>query len=250
MRYFLRLAYDGTDFHGWQIQPNAISVQEKITNALSTILQENVKLTGAGRTDTGVHALEMFAHFDAPEIKDKEKFIRSLNLMVGKAISVYEIIKVRQEAHARFDALKRTYNYVISLKENPFLVKYSFQTHRKPDVELMNEAALKLLDVKDFTSFSKLHTDTKTNICEVYEAEWKFQDDPSILVFTITADRFLRNMVRAIVGTLLDVGYSKISLLQFENIIKKKDRCAAGTSMPAAGLFLANIEYPKGLFLS
>ena len=248
MRYFLKLAYDGTLFHGWQRQPNAISVQEKIEDALTVICQSPVSITGAGRTDTGVHASEMYAHFDG-EIKDSPKFIRSLNNMLGDSIAIYDVIKVRDDAHARFDALSRTYIYRISLKKDPFLSKFSHRLHHLPDIDLMNRGGEVLLRTSDFTSFAKLHSDTKTNICKVSEARWIYKMEDELLEFHITADRFLRNMVRSTVGTLLDLGFGKISIPEFEDIIEAKDRCSAGSSMPAKGLFLSKIVYPKETFI-
>ena len=249
MRYFLRLAYDGTDFHGWQRQPNAVSVQETIENALSTILQNPTEIVGAGRTDAGVHATEMFAHFDSENLQDKGRLLTSLNRMIGNAISVFDIVEVAPGAHARFDALSRTYNYFISLKKDPFSYRYAHKMHRLPDIERMNEAAAVLLETEDFTSFAKLHSDSKTNICKVSEAFWIYDSQEEKLCFRIKADRFLRNMVRAVVGTLLEVGLNRICLEEFKDIINKKDRCEAGVSMPAKGLFLSKIEYPKEIFI-
>ena len=255
MRYFLQLAYNGEKYHGWQSQPNAPSVQETLENALQTILRHPVSVVGAGRTDAGVHAAEMYAHFDSEKILNGNKsFLSSLNHLLGADIAVYNVILVEDERHARFDAVKRTYKYFISYRKNPFLYPFSLFSHRKLDLEKMNEGASLLLGISDFTSFAKLHSDAKTNICKVFSAEWNKVDEPiSILsttlpfngiVFTISADRFLRNMVRAIVGTLIDLGTGKISIEKFKNIIDTKDRCAAGFSVPASGLFLWKIEYP------
>lgn len=249
MRYFLRIAYDGTNFHGWQRQPNAISVQETIEDALSLIMRENVSIVGAGRTDTGVHATEMYAHFDGPEFIDRLRLLGSLNRLIGKEISITGIKEVVQEAHARFDALSRRYKYCISIGKDPFYSRFSHEMQRLPDVELMNKAANILLQTEDFTSFAKLHSDAKTNLCKVTEAVWHFDKSGEKLFFTITANRFLRNMVRAVVGTLLEVGTKKISIEQFKEIINKKDRCEAGMSMPAKGLFLTKIVYPKEIFI-
>lgn len=249
MRYFLKIAYDGTDFHGWQRQPNAVSVQETIEEALSIICREKIEIVGAGRTDTGVHAREMFAHFDCNEIKDPDRFSSSLNKLVGNAISIGRPIRVKPDAHARFDAISRAYKYHIIFGKNPFEFKFSHNMVRKPDVEKMNEAASVLLETEDFTSFAKLHSDAKTNICKVSVARWEQQPDSDKIVFTIKADRFLRNMVRSVVGTLLEVGTGKININEFREIIDRKDRCAAGTSMPAKGLFLEAIEYPEEIFI-
>lgn len=250
MRYFLRLAYNGGSFHGWQRQPNAVSVQQTIEEALAIILREPISITGAGRTDTGVHAREMYAHFDFPsEIKDENKFLVSLNRVIGKNISINKLIPVSDTAHTRFDAISRTYKYFISYEKSPFIYPYSSFSHVFFDIEKMNECAAILTKVNDFTSFAKLHSDVKTNICNVMLAEWRVTENllgfgtPGI-VFTIKADRFLRNMVRAVVGTLVEVGRNKLSTEGFVNIIDVKNRCAAGMSMPAEGLFLWEIEYP------
>lgn len=249
MRYFLHLSYDGTDFHGWQRQPNAVSVQQRLEEALSTVMRAEVSVTGAGRTDTGVHAREMYAHFDCPSIAEKGRLLSSLNRMVGQGIAVSEIIDVRPDAHARFDALSRSYEYLVTLRKDPFLFRYAHRLDRMPDVESMNAAAAMLLDTADFTSFAKLHTDTKTNICKVSEARWVYDEARGLLVFHISADRFLRNMVRAVTGTLLEVGSGKMTVRGFRNVIEKKDRCAAGMSMPAKGLFLTRVRYPKDIFI-
>lgn len=248
MRYFLRLAYDGTPFHGWQRQPNAMSVQQRLEESLSTMLQRPVEITGAGRTDAGVHAREMYAHFDADEIKDSKRFLASLNRLAGNSISVYDLLPVKDDAHARFDALSRSYQYFISLVKNPFDFNYAHRMEHIPDVDKMNEAAAMMLRLDDFTSFAKLHSDSKTNICKVSHARWCVDESHRKLIFSITADRFLRNMVRAIVGTLLEVGTGKLTLEGFKSVIDKKDRCAAGVSMPAKGLFLTKIIYPQEIF--
>lgn len=256
MRYFLELEYNGSNFHGWQTQPNASSVQATIENGLNTIFKENIALTGAGRTDTGVHARQMFAHFDvANPIYDEKRFLLSLNSLVGKDITIKDIRQVEDKAHARFDAKERTYKYFVSHLKNSFLKDFCWHSPNPLDIDSMNQAAETLLETKDFTSFAKLHSDAKTNICDVIEAKWtplendfeaqKFMGNLNGgLVFTITADRFLRNMVRAIVGTLVEVGRHKISKEDFEAIIKEKNRCSAGTSMPAQALFLWRIKYP------
>ncbi len=242
-RWFLRLSYRGAPFHGWQRQPNAPSVQQTIEEALSKILRREIKITGAGRTDTGVNAAEMYAHFDYPgTIEHPEKLLRSLNLMVGRDIAIYDLIAVHPDAHARFDATARTYKYFVNLTKNPFNYPLSWLSPGPLNVEAMNEAAKILLETDDFTSFAKLHSDNKTNICEVTHAMWTVEGDQ--LVFTITADRFLRNMVRAVVGTLVDVGRGKLSLKDFRDVISKRDRCAASTSMPGEALFLWKVEYP------
>ena len=243
-RYFMRLSYRGARFHGWQTQPNAVSVQSVIEDNLSTITREDIKITGAGRTDTGVNARMMVAHFDLNQpLKSTESLIRGLNSMVGPDIAIEEIVKVHPDAHARFDATSRTYHYYAHTGKSPFLYPLSWQAPTTLDYKAMNRAAAMLTEISDFTSFAKLHSDAKTNICRVTRAEW-LNLGAGRHVFVITADRFLRNMVRAVVGTLVDVGRGKLSLSQFSEVIEARDRCAAGTSMPPHPLFLWNIEYP------
>lgn len=254
MRYFLRLAYNGAEFCGWQRQPNAPSVQQRIEEALSTLLRTDTPIVGAGRTDAGVHASCMYAHFDtADPIADASGFLRSANHLCGKDIALYELIPVADDAHARFDATERTYKYYVSECKNPFLYPYCWTPggSRPLDYEAMNLAARQLLEVDDFTSFAKLHSDAKTNICRVTRADWtrvESKDAPgmegNMWVFTITADRFLRNMVRAVVGTLVEVGRHKLTQEGFATVIARKDRCSAGTSMPPQALFLYDIRYP------
>lgn len=242
-RYFMRLAYNGAPFHGWQTQPNAVSVQETLEKAMSMVMRMPMAITGAGRTDTGVNARTMVAHFDVEEpISDTARLVRQLNSIVGRDIAVYQIVRVGDEAHARFDATSRTYKYFIGLEKSPFSYPFCWTPPYKLDVEAMNRAAKRLFDYTDFTSFSKLHTDVKTNNCRIDHACWQMEGDK--LVFTVTADRFLRNMVRAIVGTLVEVGRGKITEQQFCEIIEKKDRCSAGTSVPGNALFLWDITYP------
>lgn len=248
MRYFLKLSYLGAPFHGWQSQPNAVSVQHTIEEALATILRVPVPITGAGRTDTGVNARMMYAHFDtdAP-IDDPRRLLQGLNRLCGPAISLQKLIPVHDDAHARFDATARTYKYFVSFEKSPFLAPLSWHSPSPLNVDAMNVGAEVLRSVEDFTSFAKLHSDAKTNICKVSEARWDvWHNDygtPGI-VFTITADRFLRNMVRAVVGTLADMGRGKISVDGLRDIIAMKDRCRAGTSMPPQALFLWDIRYP------
>ena len=242
-RYFMRLAYNGAPFHGWQTQPNAVSVQETLEKAMSMVMRMPLAITGAGRTDTGVNARTMVAHFDVEEpIADTARLVRQLNSIVGRDIAVYEIVRVGNEAHARFDATSRTYKYFIGLGKSPFDYPFCWTPPFSLDIERMNEAAAALLRYSDFTSFSKLHSDAKTNICYVSTAEWKRIDGK--MVFTITADRFLRNMVRAIVGTLVEVGRHNIDTNEFCAIVEQKDRCAAGSSVPGHALFLWDIVYP------
>lgn len=242
-RYFARLNYKGTRFHGWQIQPNAISVQEEIEKALSTIMRESISVVGAGRTDTGVHASFYILHFETEKpISNPEKLVYRLNRFLPADIAFEKIWHVDNEMHARFSALSRTYKYYIVQQKNPFRTETSYEYLLPLDIDKMNEAALLLFEYTDFTSFSKLHTDVKTNNCKIYFAEWKQENTK--LVFTIKADRFLRNMVRAIVGTLLEVGKGKLSVNDFRTIIEAKNRKYAGTSAPAQGLFLVDVEYP------
>lgn len=248
MRWFLRLSYNGTPFHGWQRQPNASSVQQALEEALSTILRHPVEIVGAGRTDTGVNARVMYAHFDSDAvIPDRRRFLTGLNRLVGRDIAVDDMFEVPADAHARFDATRRTYKYFVAYGKSPFLQACSWLSPSALDAEAMNRAARILVDTEDFTSFAKLHSDAKTNICRVDSAVWTpWQNDYGVpgIVFTISADRFLRNMVRAVVGTLVDVGRGKLDTSAFEEIIRRKDRCAAGTSMPPQALFLWDIEYP------
>lgn len=249
MRYFLKLSFQGAAYHGWQIQPNDVSVQETIEKALAMVLRHDTPITGAGRTDAGVNAATMYAHFDTEQPLDNPQLLaRSLNGILPQDIAVHEVIAVDNTAHARFDATSRTYKYFAHTGKSPLLRSLSWQCNPRLDFEMMNDAARRLLEYEDFTSFSKLHTDAKTNICHVTEAQWSRYNgiDYNVeqWVFTISADRFLRNMVRAIVGTLVDVGSQKISVEEFCHIIEKKDRCAAGTSMPAHALFLWDVKYP------
>src|SRR5690606_10617486 len=245
-RFFLELAYNGKNYFGWQRQPKQISVQEVLEKAVSTLLRTKIEVTGAGRTDTGVHALKMFAHFDFEEVVP-EDLVHRLNSFLPKDIVIYKIHQMSPSAHARFDASDRTYHYLVRIGKNPFDFDFAWQIRMDLDLVKMNLASQLLLGKKDFSSFAKLHTDVKTHICEVKFARWEMLD--SELKFTITADRFLRNMVRAIVGTLVDVGKGKISLEEFNNIIAQKDRSFASGSAPAQGLYLADVVYPKSLFI-
>jgi len=247
LRYFLELSYNGSQYHGWQSQPNAVSVQENIEKALSIILRFPTKITGAGRTDAGVHARQMFAHFDTDNTIDIEQLTHRLNRFLPQDIAISNIIPVQPDAHARFDATARSYAYHIHQQKNPFLQQTSWHFSKKLDVDAMNKAAKALFFYEDFQSFSKTHTDVKTYICRIEEAYW--QQDNDKLTFHITADRFLRNMVRAIVGTLIEVGLSKISVADFAHIIEAKNRSKAGFSVPAKGLFLTQIVYPKNIFV-
>lgn len=246
MRFFIYLSYDGARYHGWQIQPNGISVQEVLGKALSTLLREPIEVTGAGRTDAGVNASMMVAHFDCQQTTDNGQLTYRLNKLLPSDIAVQKIVPVTPDAHARFSATSRTYHYYIITAKTPF-EPYAYRFPQPLDFDKMNEAAQTLFDYTDFTSFSKLHTDVKTNNCRIMFAQWE-QVSPIKWQFTITADRFLRNMVRAIVGTLLDVGRGVLTIEQFREIIEKKDRCSAGTSVPGNALFLADITYPDNLF--
>ncbi|MBP5797104.1 MAG: tRNA pseudouridine(38-40) synthase TruA [Bacteroidales bacterium] len=241
-RYFIHLAYNGTNYCGWQIQPQSPSVQGELERCLGLKLGCAVGITGCGRTDTGVHARNYYAHFDYDGvIGDPDELTYRLNLFLPSDIVIYRIWEVDPEAHARFDAVSRTYHYYIAQQKNPFHLGDAYYLYGNLDVNKMQTAANELLNHSDFTSFSKLHTQVKTNNCKVMEAVWFEQD--GLLVFRIKADRFLRNMVRAIVGTLLEVGKGKMSLEAFRDIIERRDRCAAGESVPAHGLFLEAVDY-------
>ena len=247
-RYFIYLSYNGTRYCGWQNQPNGFSVQQCIEETLSKVLRQVITIVGAGRTDAGVHARMMVAHVDVSAvIENPALLVDKLNKMLPADIALSKIVPVTNDAHARFDAIARTYIYILSDKKNPFRYEYVFRTPLQCiDFKKMNEACAVLFDYTDFTSFSKLHTDVKTNLCRIYKAEWSQSDD--MWVFTIKADRFLRNMVRAIVGTLLDVGRGKLSVDDFRAIIEAKDRCSAGMSIAPEGLSLAEIQYPEHIF--
>ncbi|MFO7656599.1 MAG: tRNA pseudouridine(38-40) synthase TruA [Bacteroidales bacterium] len=250
MRYFIELSFKGTRFHGWQVQPNALSVQETLNNALSVICKEKTETVGAGRTDAGVHASFYVAHFDlSHEIATLNKsVIKSLNAILPKDISVTDCYRVKPDAHARFSALERTYRYTVLTEKDPFYNEYGWYCKQKPDIDLMNKAANLLFNYNDFKCFSKLHSNNKTDICRITAAKW--EETPGKLVFSITADRFLRNMVRAIVGTMIDIGRGKTNLNDFDMILKSKNRSSAGASAPACGLFLTNIRYPVDIKLT
>jgi tRNA pseudouridine38-40 synthase len=247
-RYFIYFSYKGTAYHGWQIQPNGSSVQEVLTKALCTILKVNIEITGAGRTDTGVHAKLMVAHFDVDsDLPTDFDLGTKLNSFLPKDISVSKIIEVKADAHARFDAISRRYEYHVVTEKNVFKDEFAARVSDKLDFQAMNEAAATLKEYRDFTSFSKLHTDVRTNNCVITHAKWTQQGDEWI--FTIEADRFLRNMVRAIVGTLFEVGRHKMTIDEFRTVIESKNRCKAGTSVPAHGLYLVDIQYQTKLFI-
>ena len=241
MRYFIELSYKGTNYHGWQIQPDASSVQEEITKALATILQEKILLVGAGRTDAGVHASQMFAHVDTVK-KLTDDYVHKLNAILPNDIVIKSIKEVSDDTHARFDAVSRTYEYRILLGRDPFLLDITWQLHQKNlQIEKMNEAANLLFKYEDFESFSKVKTDVNTFNCTIMKAVWTLEDKH--LIFHIKANRFLRNMVRAIVGTLIEVGLGKKTVEDFRKIIESKKRSEAGLSVPAKGLFLTEVCY-------
>ncbi len=242
LRYFIEFAYNGKNYHGWQYQPHSVSVQETLNKALSTLLRKEIDVTGAGRTDTGVHAKQMYAHFDTEDALDSNYLSQKLNSFLPKDIVVYRLIPLHDDAHARFDAVSRTYEYHIHTFKDAFINEGSWYHFHPLDVDAMGEAAKILFEYTDFKCFSKTHTDVRTYNCDIKEAFWK--QEGSHLVFTITADRFLRNMVRAIVGTLVNVGLGKITVTDFRNIIESRDRNRAGFSVPAHGLYLTKVIYP------
>ncbi|MEY2651798.1 MAG: hypothetical protein RLZZ321_891 [Bacteroidota bacterium] len=243
-RYFISLAYNGSAYHGWQIQPNATSVQEEIESALSKLHgNQKIEVVGCGRTDAGVHAQQYFLHTDLPLTWDPQQLIFKLNRMTPPDLAFFQAWEMQHDLHARFDATQRTYRYFIHQQKNPFKEQFSWYVQSHLDFQAMNEAALHLLGVQDFGSFSKLHTDVKTNICEVFSAQWHTANNK--IFFEISANRFLRNMVRAIVGTLIEVGLGKISAADLPAIIAAKDRSEAAVSVPAHGLFLWEITYAQ-----
>uniref|UniRef100_A0AB33JKA8 tRNA pseudouridine synthase A n=1 Tax=Prevotella sp. GTC17262 TaxID=3236797 RepID=A0AB33JKA8_9BACT len=241
-RYFIWLRYDGTHYHGWQIQPNGNSVQNEVQKALSLLLKDETEIVGAGRTDAGVHARMMAAHFDTEATFECVQLTYRMNSLLPRDISVDKIEEVDGELHARFSAKSRTYHYFIHQGKNPFLNTYSCELRYQLDFDLMNEAARRLLEVKDFAAFCKSHTDVKTTLCDVTEARWVELPDRQHM-FVITANRFLRNMVRAVVGTLLDVGKHRLTLEEFDEVVKTGNRSNAGESMPAKALFLEKVVY-------
>ncbi|MDF2436602.1 MAG: tRNA pseudouridine synthase [Bacteroidota bacterium] len=250
-RYFIRLSYNGTAYHGWQVQDNTDkTVQHTLNIMLSMLLNEPVFVTGCGRTDTGVHAKDFYAHFDTSTdlLNDRDKWIFRFNNSLPQDIAIKEILKVKDEGNSRFDAVSRTYEYHITKKKDPFNVDGAWFVYGPLHVEEMNKAAKVLFEYTDFTSFAKSNTQSFTNNCKIYKAEWVVQND--MLVFTISADRFLRNMVRAIVGTLVDVGKGKLDVNGFQAIIESRNRSNAGFSVPAEGLYLTEVLYPDGYFLN
>jgi len=246
-RYFISLSYNGSSFHGWQVQENALTVQQEIEHCLKLLINQEINLHGCGRTDSGVHARYFVAHFDSKKkFKQDEiaELIRKLNLFLPESIIIQEIIPVHKDAHARFDAEMRTYKYFISRTKNPFLSKYSYYYHGPLNIRLMNLAAQTLKQYTDFTTFAKTGGNSKTNECNIFFAEWDIDKESQLMVFTITANRFLRNMVRSIVGTLLEVGKEKMTIEEFRAIVQQKRRSLAGASMDAKGLFLWDVQYP------
>ena len=244
MRYFVKLSYNGTKFHGWQIQSNALSIQENLNNAFSILIGEKIKLYGSGRTDTGVHAKEMYAHFDTSNFINCNKLVNKLNLFLCRDIVIFSIFNVDEKFHARFDAISRTYEYIISNYKNPFNYNFAYNYRGCLDFDLMNTASEFLILNKDFASFSK-NSLSKSTTCNVTYAKW--YSDGKDWIFKIKSNRFLRNMVRSIVGTLILVGQRKISVDDFRNIIEKKDRTNAGPSAPAHALYLTKVDYPNNI---
>ena len=246
-RYFIHLAYNGSNYCGWQTQPGLPTVQQTLEEALSTLLRQPIAIVGCGRTDTGVHASDFYAHFDheseAERYLDYNQLAFKLNSFLPQDLRIFDIFPVAHNAHARFDATARTYQYHVSDQRLPFCQGLYSRIYFQPDVERMNQAAEVLMEYDDFSSFAKLHTQVKTNICHLTKAHWDKVGEE--WVFTIRSNRFLRNMVRSVTGTLLDVGRGKLSIAGLREIVERKDRCAAGVSMPAQGLFLTKVEYPE-----
>ena len=245
MRYFIELSYNGAVYHGWQIQPDAISVQEVLEKALSVLLNTSISIMGAGRTDTGVHAKQMFAHFDFEGDIDNVDLVFKLNSFLPKDVAIHDIFKVKKDVHTRFHAVSRTYLYRVSLQKNVFNVDAAYNVKQKLDIEKMKEATKILLEYNDFQCFSKSKTNVNTFLCNIMKAEWQVVDGE--LHFTIKADRFLRNMVRAIVGTLINIGLGKNPVAHLHSIIESKNRSEAGFSVPAHGLYLIEVEYPEDI---
>lgn len=247
LRYFIKLAYKGSNYHGWQVQPNAITVQELLNKSLSTIFRTPLEVVGAGRTDTGVHAEEFYAHVAIENEFIPEEVIYKLNGLLPDDIVIYDIFETTEKAHVRFDATSRSYEYRIFLGKNPFLIETAWQLiTTKLAVEKMNEAVEILKTQTNFKCFSRSNSDVRTYNCNIMQAGWK--QTGQLLVFQITADRFLRNMVRAIVGTLIEIGKGKMTLEEFKQVIDSENRCNAGPSAPAQGLFLTQVTYPKTIF--
>lgn len=246
-RFFIYLGYNGANYCGWQSQPNGMAVQELIEKSLNTLFRVPTPIVGAGRTDAGVHARMMIAHFNTDLNIDRIETVERLNRILPKDISIYKIVPVRDDAHARFDAISRRYSYFVTTSKDPFGYNFKYKVHNNLDLDKMNRCAKVLFEYNDFTSFSKLHTDVMTNNCSIKEVRWQLKGDD--LEFSIKADRFLRNMVRAIVGTLLEAGRGKLDEMGMRRIIEAKDRRVAGVSVPAQALFLDEVEYPDDIFL-
>jgi tRNA pseudouridine38-40 synthase len=242
LRYFIEFAYNGKNYFGFQVQPDAISVQETLDKALSLLFKTQIEIVGAGRTDSGVHAKQMYAHFDFEGEIDSSIWVKKLNSYLPQDLVIYNIFTVADDAHARFDATNRTYEYYIHTFKDAFINDNSWYFHKALDIQKMNEACKVLFEYHDFECFSKVHTDVKTFNCKITEAKW--EQNGNQLKFTIAADRFLRNMVRAIVGTMVNVGLGKVSIDDFRKIIESKNRSEAGFSVPAQGLYLVKVEYP------
>jgi len=247
MRYFFEITYDGTKYNGWQNQANALGVQQVVEETLSKLLREKISIVGSGRTDTGVHCVQQFFHVDIEKEIQRPELLQRLNSFLPKDIAIRKIIPVKSDAHARYDARERAYQYHITTAKNPLLVGRAYYSFKKYEVQLMNEAAAWLVGEHDFTSFSKVKTDVHHFRCTIKKAHWVKKGE--LLVFTISANRFLRGMVRAIVGTLLEVGSQKISVKEFQTIVKSKDRKKAGMNVPAEGLYLTGVRYPKNIYL-
>jgi tRNA pseudouridine38-40 synthase len=246
MRYFFEISYNGTAYNGWQSQNNATGVQSIVENALSTILREPLPIVASGRTDTGVHCIQQFFHADVAKEFDRDKLIVQLNSFLPRDISIRSIRKVKPAASARYDARERTYIYKITRRKDPLLAGYSYYYFKAVDIKTMNKAAALLVGTRDFQTFSKVKTDVNHFVCTIKSAKWNQKGD--LLVFTIVANRFLRGMVRGVVGTLLDVGSGKYSLKEFHEILKSKDRKQAGMNVPPEGLYLAKVKYPSSVF--
>ncbi|HEX8514915.1 MAG TPA: tRNA pseudouridine(38-40) synthase TruA [Bacteroidia bacterium] len=250
-RYFIELSYNGTAYHGWQVQDNTpLTIQHELNTMLSRLLNTGVAVTGCGRTDTGVHARNFYAHFDADTdlISAKDKWLFRFNNSLPGDIAISNIFKVKDDGNSRFDAVSRTYEYLVTKKKDPFLIDGAWFVYGELDVEKMNKAAAMLFSHNDFSSFAKSNTQSFTNNCRIFKAEWREENE--MLIFTVSADRFLRNMVRAIVGTLAEVGKGKLTLEQFNEVILSKNRSNAGFSVPACGLYLVRVEYPAEYFNS
>ncbi len=246
MRYFIELSYNGTSYHGWQKQPNAITIQEVLESSLSTLLSSKTEVFGAGRTDAGVHAKQIIAHFNHEASLDADRLVYKLNAILPAEIAVKKISRVHENAHARFDAISRSYEYIVTLSKDPFKIKRAYYIKKDLDINLMNKGAKLLLNYTNFKCFSKSKTDVKTYNCTITEAKWERKED--VLIFSISANRFLRNMVRAIVGTLIEIGENKLSIDDLIRIIKSEDRGEAGYSVPAHGLYLTKVQYPITIY--